>query len=47
MSSMVVGGCKSANIVHLRGGYWKPIAIIVPIFLSQRWPLCYAKQGSF
>ncbi len=30
MSSMVARGCKSA--MHSRGGYWKLIVVIVPIF---------------
>ncbi len=31
MSSMVVRRCKSANVVHSKGGYWKLIPIITPI----------------
>jgi hypothetical protein len=31
MSSMVVGGYKSANVVHPRGRYREPIVVIVPI----------------
>jgi hypothetical protein len=32
MSSMVTGRCKNVNVVHLRGGYRKPIIIMAPIF---------------
>jgi hypothetical protein len=31
MNSMTIGGCISANVVHLRGGYREPIALIAPI----------------
>jgi hypothetical protein len=39
MSSMAIGGCKSVDVVHLKGGHWEPIAIIAPI-LNKKWPLC-------
>jgi hypothetical protein len=32
MSSMVIGGCKSTNVVHPRGGYREPIDVTTPIF---------------
>ncbi len=28
---MVVGGCRSANVVHSKGRYQEPIAVIAPI----------------
>jgi hypothetical protein len=31
MNSMVVGGCRSVNAMHSRGGYQEPIVIIAPI----------------
>jgi hypothetical protein len=31
MSSMVVGKCRNANALHLRGGYRKPIVVTTPI----------------
>jgi hypothetical protein len=31
MNSMAIGGCKSVDVVHLRGGYQKLIVIIAPI----------------
>jgi hypothetical protein len=31
MSSMFVRGYKSVDVVHPRGGYWEPFAIIAPI----------------
>jgi hypothetical protein len=30
MGSMVVGGYRSAKVVHLKGGYQEPITIITP-----------------
>ncbi len=32
ISSMVVGGYKSVDVMNPRGGYWKPFAIITQIF---------------
>ncbi len=32
VSSMAVGGYKSANAVNPRGGYWGPSTIIAQIF---------------
>jgi hypothetical protein len=32
MRSMVVGGCRSINVVHSRGGYREPFVIMAPIF---------------
>ncbi len=32
MSLMVVGGCKSTNVVHPKGGYQEPIVVIAPIY---------------
>jgi hypothetical protein len=32
MKSMVVGGCKNADVMHSKGGYWKPIVVIASIF---------------
>jgi hypothetical protein len=31
MSSRVARGCRSANVVHSRGGYWEPIIVTPPI----------------
>jgi hypothetical protein len=31
MNLMVVGRCKSTNVMYSIGGYWKPIAVITPI----------------
>jgi hypothetical protein len=31
MNLMVVGRCRSTDIVHLRRGYWEPIVVIAPI----------------
>jgi hypothetical protein len=31
MSLMVVGGCRSADAVHSRGGYQEPIVVTAPI----------------
>ncbi len=31
MSSMTVGGCKSVDVVHSRGGYLELITLIAPI----------------
>jgi hypothetical protein len=28
---MVVRRCRSADAIHLKGGYWEPIAITTPI----------------
>jgi hypothetical protein len=39
MSSMVVGGYKSVDVVHLRGGYRKPIVTTIPNF--------YHKDGHY
>jgi hypothetical protein len=31
MSSMVAGGCKNTNAMHLKGGYRKPIVVTASI----------------
>jgi hypothetical protein len=31
MSSMVAKGCRNADVVHSKGGYQEPIAVITPI----------------
>ncbi len=32
ISSMALGGCKNADVVHSKGGYSKPITVTTPIF---------------
>ncbi len=32
MSLIAIRGCKSVDIVHSRGGYWKPVILIALIF---------------
>jgi hypothetical protein len=39
MSSMDVGRCKNANVMHSRGGYRMPIVVTTPIF--------YHKNGHY
>ncbi len=36
MNSMATRGYRSANVMHPRGGCWKPFVVTAPIFLSQR-----------
>jgi hypothetical protein len=31
MSSMVVGNYKNVDVTNLKGGYWEPSTIIIPI----------------
>jgi len=39
MSSMAIGGCRSVDVVHSKGGYQEPITIIPLIF--------YHKDGHY
>ncbi len=41
ISSMAVGRYRSTNVVHPRGGYQKPIAIIAPIFHHKDGHYCH------